>query len=106
MRRDTRIGLGLALAEQAAYGNPDGTFFLYEGRAFPYSQANRRVDAVVRGLLSIGVRQGEHVGIYMNSRPSALAFAAAVSRVGAVSASSSARRDGSRASSRSATCST
>jgi len=83
VRRDTRIGLGMALAEQAEQA-PEGTFFLYEGRAYTYEQANRRVDAVTRGLLSIGVRQGEHVGVFMSSRPSALAVVAAVSRLGAV----------------------
>jgi putative long chain acyl-CoA synthase len=40
---------------------------------------------VVRGLISIGVRQGEHVGVLMGNRPSALALVVALSRVGAVS---------------------
>ena len=83
LRRDTRISLGLVLAEQEAAA-PESTFFLYQGRAYSYAEANRRVDAVVRGLLSIGVRQGMHVGVYMRSRPSALALASAVSRLGAV----------------------
>jgi putative long chain acyl-CoA synthase len=83
VRRDTRIGLSLVLEEQARE-TPDSTFFLYEGRAYTYEQANQRVDAVVRGLLSVGVRQGEHVGIYMSSRPSALAVGTAVSRLGGV----------------------
>jgi putative long chain acyl-CoA synthase len=43
-----------------------------------------RVDNVVRGLLSIGVRQGEHVGVLMGPRPSALAIVAAINRIGAV----------------------
>jgi putative long chain acyl-CoA synthase len=83
VRRNTRISLGLALAEQAARA-PERTFFLYEGRAYTYAEADRRVDAVVRGLLSVGVRQGDHVGILMRHRPSALALVAAVSRLGAV----------------------
>ena len=37
------------------------------------------------GLISIGVRQGEHVGVLMGTRPSALALVAALSRLGAVS---------------------
>jgi len=83
VRRDTRIGMGLTLAEQAASA-PDSTFFLFAGRAQSYAAANRRVDAVVRGLIHIGVRQGEHVGVYMNSRPSALALTTAINRLGAV----------------------
>jgi len=81
--RDTRIGLGLLLAEQGE-ADPQGTFFLFGGRAYSYADANRRVDAVVRGLISVGVRQGDHVGIRMRSRPTALALVAAVNRLGAV----------------------
>ncbi len=40
---------------------------------------------MVRGLIAIGVRQGEHVGVMMGTRPSALAVAVAISRLGAVS---------------------
>lgn len=83
VQRDTRIGIGLVLAEQAARA-PNDTFFLFEGRAYSYAQADRRVDAVARGLVSLGVRQGEPVGILMATRPSALAAAAALSRLGAI----------------------
>ena len=45
---------------------------------------NRRIDNVVRGLIEVGVRQGEHVGVLMETRPSALVAIAALSRLGAV----------------------
>ncbi len=45
---------------------------------------NRRIDNVVRGLIAVGVRQGEHVGVLMETRPSALVAIAALSRLGAV----------------------
>ena len=83
LRRDTRIGMGLLLDEQAA-SNPEDTFFLFEGRAYPYADANRRVDAVVRGLVSVGVHQGEPVGVLMRTRPSALAAITALNRLGAI----------------------
>jgi len=83
LRRDTRIGLALLLAEQAA-ASPQGTFFLYEGRAHTFAAADRRVDAIVRGLLEIGVRTGDHVGVLMHTRPTALALIAAINRLGAV----------------------
>jgi putative long chain acyl-CoA synthase len=83
LRRDTRIGIALTLAEQAET-SPDGTFFLYEGRAHSFADADRRVDAIVRGLLQIGVRAGENVGVLMHTRPTALALVAAVNRLGAV----------------------
>jgi len=83
MRPDTRVSLGLALSEQAA-SNPEGTFFLWEGRAFSYAQADRRVDSVVRGLIRCGVRRGEPVAVLMGPRPSYLSVTAALSRLGAV----------------------
>ena len=39
---------------------------------------------MVRGLILIGVRQGERVGVVMGPRPSALALVVAISRIGAV----------------------
>ena len=59
-------------------------FFLFEDRAYNARETNERIDNVVRGLISIGVRRGEHVGVLMNTRPSALALTVALSRLGAV----------------------
>jgi putative long chain acyl-CoA synthase len=83
MKPETRVSLGLALSEQAA-SRPEGTFFLWEGRAFSYAQADRRVDNVVRGLIRCGVRRGEPVAVLMGPRPSYLSVTAALSRLGAV----------------------
>ncbi len=80
----TRISLGL-LVEERRRKAPDGIFFLFEDRAYSARQVGDRIDNVVRGLISIGVRQGEHVGVLMGSRPSALALVVAISRLGAVS---------------------
>jgi len=80
---DTAISIGRALARQAAE-IPDRTFFLSRGRAFTYADANRRVDAVTRGLILCGVRAGQRVGVMMGSRPSHLSAVCALSRVGAV----------------------
>ncbi len=44
----------------------------------------RRVDSVVRGLVSVGIRHGDRVGVLMNTRPSAFTVVAALSRVGAI----------------------
>jgi len=83
MGPDTRVSLGLALSEQAA-SHPEGTFFLWEGRAFSYAQADRRVDNIVRGLIRCGIRRGEPVAVLMEARPSYLSVTAALSRLGAV----------------------
>ncbi len=83
LKPDTRVSLGLALTEQATQ-NPEGTFFLWQGRAFSYAQAERRVDNIVRGLIRCGVRRGERVAVLMGPRPSYLSVTAALSRLGAV----------------------
>ncbi len=80
----TRISLGL-LVEERRRRRPDGVFFLFEDRAYTAEDINERIDNVVRGLISIGVRQGEHVGVLMGTRPTALALAVAINRLGAVS---------------------
>jgi putative long chain acyl-CoA synthase len=79
----TRISLGL-LVEERRRRAPDEVFFLYEDRAYTAADVNRRIDNVARGLIEIGVRQGEHVGVLMGSRPSAVALAVAISRLGGV----------------------
>ena len=79
----TRISLGLLIAERAER-DPDDLLFLFDDRAYTAQQVDRRIDNVVRGLISIGVRQGEHVGVLMGARPSGLAVLAALNRLGAV----------------------
>ncbi|MBV9352451.1 MAG: acyl-CoA synthetase [Mycobacterium sp.] len=79
----TRISLGRIIGEQA-HDAPQGEFFLFDGRVHTYEAVNRRIDNVVRGLIQVGVRQGEHVGVLMETRPSALVAIAALSRLGAV----------------------
>ncbi len=83
LRPDTRISLGMALSDQAA-ADPESTFFLWGGRAFSYADADRRVEAVVRGLIRCGVERGDRVAVLMDARPSYLSVTAALSRVGAV----------------------
>ena len=80
----TRVSLGL-LVEERRRRAPDDVFFMFEDRAYTARDFNERIDNVVRGLIEVGVRQGEHVGVLMGARPSALAVAIAISRIGAVS---------------------
>jgi putative long chain acyl-CoA synthase len=79
----TRISLGL-LVEERRRRAPDGVFFLFEDRAYTARDFNERIDNIVRGLIKVGIRQGEHVGVLMGSRPSAVALTMAISRLGAV----------------------
>ncbi len=79
----TRISLGRIMAEQAR-GAPTGEFLLFDGRVHTYEAVDRRVNNVVRGLIAVGIRQGDRVGVLMETRPSALVAIAALSRLGAV----------------------
>ncbi len=83
LQDDSLVSLGRSLGDQAAKIG-DRTFFLWRGRAFTYAEANRRVDAVVRGLIACGVKPGARVAVMMSSRPSHLSVVAANSRLGAV----------------------
>lgn len=80
----TRISLGRLLDEHARRA-PDDVLFLFEDRAHSHGAAKHRIDSIVRGLISVGVRQGQHVGVLMDPRPSGLASVAALNRLGAVS---------------------
>jgi putative long chain acyl-CoA synthase len=79
----TRISLGRIIDEQAKDA-PQGEFLLFDGRVHTYEAVNRRINNVVRGLIEVGVRQGDRVGVLMETRPSALVAIAALSRLGAV----------------------
>jgi len=83
LQDDSMISPGKALADQAR-SIGDRTFFLFRGRAFSYADANRRVDAVVRGLIACGVRPGDRIGVMMKSRPSHLSVVTALNRLGAI----------------------
>jgi putative long chain acyl-CoA synthase len=83
LKADTRVSLGRSLT-RAAERTPERTFFLWKGRAFSYRDADRRVDAVVRGLIQQGVRPGQRIGVLMDQRPSYLSVVGALSRIGAV----------------------
>ncbi len=75
----TRVSLGLLLTRR-----PNGTrggLLPVEDRAYPHAAAKSRIDAVVRGLVSVGVHQGDHVGVLMSTRPSGLSVVAALNRL-------------------------
>src|SRR6476659_9137911 len=79
----TRMSLGRIMSEQAR-DMPNGECLLFDGRVHTFEAVDRRINNVVRGLIEVGVRQGAHVGVLMETRPSALVAIAALSRLGAV----------------------
>jgi putative long chain acyl-CoA synthase len=80
---DTRVSLSRALADQAR-AIPDRTFFLWQGRAFSYAEADRRVNQVLHVLLERRLKKGQRVGVLMDNQPDYLTAVVAVNRVGAV----------------------
>ncbi|MGL6233974.1 MAG: AMP-binding protein [Segniliparus sp.] len=83
LRPQTRVSLGLIMAEQARRA-PREECFLFADRVHTHEAVGKRVDNVVRGLISVGVRHGDRVGVLMRTRPSALVAIAALNRLGAV----------------------
>ncbi|KIQ19697.1 AMP-binding protein [Rhodococcus sp. MEB064] len=79
----SQVSLGRLLAEQARRAS-QGECFVFDDRVYSYSAVDQRIDNVVRGLIINGVRPAMHVGVLMETRPSALAAVAALSRIGAV----------------------
>lgn len=78
----TRISLGL-LIDEAARRAPNDVAFLFGDRAYRWADVSRRIDNVVKGLVEIGVRHGDRVGVLMDTRPSAFTVVSALSRLGA-----------------------
>ncbi|MGI8761605.1 MAG: AMP-binding protein [Jatrophihabitantaceae bacterium] len=78
----TRISLGQMLDQQARR-RPAEICFLFGDRAYRQHDVKHRVDSVVKGLISVGMRQGDRVGVLMRTRPSAFTVVAALSRLGA-----------------------
>lgn len=79
----TRVSLGGLMAEQANRA-PEEECFLFEDRVHTNAAVDHRIDEVVRGLIAVGIRHGAHVGVLMDTSPSAVAAIAALSRLGAV----------------------
>ncbi|MGI5220038.1 AMP-binding protein [Nocardia sp. CA-290969] len=79
----TRISIGRLMAEQARRA-PNGECFLFDDRVHTNAAVDARIENVVRGLISVGIRPATRVGVVMETRPSALVTLAALSRIGAV----------------------
>ncbi len=79
----SQVSPALSLAEQAER-TPAATFFLWQGRAFSYAEADVRVSNVARGLIHCDIRRGDRVAVLMGSRPIFLSMVTALSRLGAV----------------------
>jgi fatty-acyl-CoA synthase len=72
--------------EKQAEKYPDNDFMVYPDRdlRFTYKEFNERVDMLAKGLLSIGITKGDHVGIWALNVPDWITFLFACAKIGAV----------------------
>ena len=74
------------LLEKWASETPDHEFIVYPDRnlRFTYSQFNDRVDKLAKGLISIGVKKDDKVGVWATNVPDWSTFMFATAKIGAV----------------------
>ncbi len=75
-----------SILEKWAFETPDREFIVYPDRnlRFTYKQFNQRVDELAKGLLLIGVKPGDKVGIWAKNVPDWTTIMFATAKIGAV----------------------
>lgn len=74
------------MLEKWAFKTPDKEFMIYADRdlRFTYAEFNDRVDALAKGLLYVGVKPGDKVGIWAKNVPDWLTVMFATAKIGAI----------------------
>ncbi len=74
------------ILEENAQNYPDRDFVVYSDRDlhFTYREFNKRADLFAKGLLALGVKKGDHVGIWATNVPDWLTVAFATAKIGVV----------------------
>ncbi len=74
------------ILEKWAYETPDKEFMVYPDRnlRFTYRQFNERVNNLAKGMLYIGVKPGDKVGVWAKNVPDWTTFMFATAKIGAV----------------------
>jgi len=77
--------LGQVLEAQVAH-HPDREFIVYADRGlrFTYREFDRRVNCLAKGLLTIGLTKGDHLGIWATNVPDWLTLLFATAKIGVV----------------------
>ncbi len=72
--------------EKISEKHPFQEFMVYPDRdlRFTYQEFNNRVNFLARGLLSIGLKKGDHLGIWASNVPDWLTFMFATAKIGVV----------------------
>lgn len=81
----TEDTLGTFFEKQVAK-SPDRDFIVYPDRnlRFTYKEFDERVNMLAKGLLSLGITKGDHVGIWAKNVPDWLTFMFATAKIGVV----------------------
>ena len=68
------------------HSQPDHPFIMYPDRdlVWSYADFDRRTDDMAKGLMAIGVRKGDHVGVWARNVPEWLTLMFATAKIGAV----------------------
>ncbi len=74
------------MLENWAYKTPDKEFMIYPDRnlRFTYGEFNQRVDDMAKGLLYIGIKPGDKVGIWAKNVPDWTTIMFATAKIGAI----------------------
>lgn len=74
------------MLEKWAKETPNSDFVVYPDRGlrFSYSEFNERVDKLAKGLLKIGAKPGDNIGIWANNVPDWVTFMFAIAKMGGV----------------------
>ncbi|HNR26945.1 MAG TPA: AMP-binding protein, partial [Methanobacteriaceae archaeon] len=66
--------------------NPDQEFMVYPDRdlRFTYKEFDERANQMAKGLLEIGIKKGDHVGIWAKNVPDWLTYMFATAKIGVV----------------------
>lgn len=72
--------------EKQVEKNPDHDFLVYPDRnlRFTYKEFDERVNLLAKGLIAIGIKKGDHIGIWAKNVPDWLTFLFSAVKVGAV----------------------
>ncbi len=81
----SELTLGDYLREQVKI-NPDHQFMVYPDRdlSWTYAEFDARTDALARGMLYIGMRPGDHLGVWARNIPDWVTFMYACAKIGVV----------------------
>ena len=72
--------------EKQVKKDPNHDFLIYSDRnlRFTYKEFDERVNLFSKGLISLGVSKGDHVGIWAKNVPDWITFLLATAKIGAI----------------------